>query len=536
MFAYEFALIMKLLYGTLGGCGIALGASIVKHIKNKPGKLANNEIRTFRELKNLTGDTGLAISKNIRLLEKVDFEGICLVGPTGSYKTSTLFMNNLLENKVRGSFIVTDPKGEIFEKTSSYQKNICKRKVYKIDFINSDYSERYNLLENCKSTEEVLQLASSLLVNGSLSIELMTGKKVGGVEWIQMAEPLFAALLLYAKNLKSPYNTVEFALNLLITLSSKNVEKLIIGSNNFDAITQYNIYKQVGGADRTEGSIKITLSTNTKLFTDKTVNKLNSMTTFDIEKFRKEESILYIIYPERKSSYLAPFIAPLFSQIMDKLIDNYTEKSLPITFLFDEFGNIGMLNNMSVNAATVRSRKISLGICLQSLSQLALVYGEKNAKAILTNLKTKLILPGGSDVETLNYIQNICGSGQVMTRTITTSGDKQSCTITPTKRRVFEDGELRTLGDRTLLVIVNNRMPVLDRIEPYFETNKVKNVSDPVEYYKMKSCNYNLMNEIQRLRASAEREVEAVDERGQEEGKTSKAAAIARRIFAQESQ
>lgn len=527
----EFALIYYFLYGTLGACGITLGANIFRNIRHKPGKLANNEIKNYKELKSLIGDEGMLISKNIRLNEKTDYEGICLVGPTGSYKTSTLFMNNLLENKLRGSFIVTDPKGELFEKSSSFQKNICGRKVYKIDFINNSYSEKYNLLEGCKNTEEVLQLASSLLINGALSIELMTGKKAGGIEWIQMSEPLFASLLLYTKNLKKPYNTVEFALTLLITLSSENLEKLIIGSNNFDAITQYNIFKQVGGADRTEGSIKITLTTNTKIFTDRNVNKINSETTFNIENFRKEESILYIIYPERKSSYLAPFIAPLFSQIIDKLLDNFNEKSLPIHLLFDEFGNIGMLNNMSVNASTVRSRKISLSICLQSLSQLSQVYGEKNAKSILTNLKTKLILPGVSDTDTLNYISNICGNGEIMTKSVSVSGDKQSYTISQTKRRLFEDGELRTLKDRNILVIVDNRMPVIDKIEPYFETDKISNISNPVMYYKAKEYNYNLLSEIERLKTSNVKEVELLNEEGQEVGARSKAAAIARRIF-----
>ena len=524
----EFALIYYFLYGTLGACGIALFSNVLSRIKNKPGKLANNEIKDYKELKTVIGDKGLSISRKIRISEKADYEGVCLVGPTGSYKTSTLFMNNLLENEIRGSYIVTDPKGELFEKSSSYQKNVCGRKVYKIDFINSSYSEKYNLLENCKDTEEVLQLASSLLINGALSIELMSGKKTSGIEWIQMSEPLFASLLIYARNLKKPYNTVEFAINLLITLSSENLEKLIIGSNNYDAITQYSIFKQVGGADRTEGSIKITLTTNTKLFTDRNVNKINGDTTFNIEKFREEESILYISYPERKSSYLAPFIAPFFSQLIDKLLDSYNNKSLPVTMLFDEFGNIGMLNNMSVNASTVRSRKISLVTCLQSITQLFQVYGENNAKSILNNLKTKLILPGISDVDTLNYISNLCGMGEIMTRSTTMSDGKQSSTVSQTRKKLFEDGELRTLDDRRILVIVNNKMPVIDKIEPYFETDKISNIGEPVKYNKMKEYNYNLMNEIARLKSSNEKKGELVNE---EAGERSKAETIARRIF-----
>lgn len=516
------------LYSTLAACGVGIGSILFNDYRFKKEKLANNELRNFKELKSILGDNGFNISKNVRLSDKYCYEGICLVGTTGSFKTSTVFMNNLLENKLRGSFIVTDPKGELFEKTSNYQRNICRRKVYKIDLINPDYSEKYNLLEGCNNTEEILQLASSLLINGALSIELMSGKKAGGVEWLQMAEPLLASLLIYAKSLKKPFNTVEFALNLLITLSSENLEKLILGSNNLDSITQYNIFKQVGGADRTEGSIKITLTTNTKLFTDRNVNKINGDTTFNIEHFRKEESILYIIYHERKSSYLAPYIAPLFSQIMDKLLDNYYNESLPINLLFDEFANIGMLNNMSVNASTVRSRKINLTICLQSLSQLYQVYGEKNSKSILNNLKTKLILPGNTDTDTLNYISTICGNCEINTKNISVSNGNQSYSINKSKRKLFEDGELRTLNDKSILIIANNKMPVIDEIEPYFVTNRIENVSDPIVYHKSNSVIFDIAKEINRLKDSNCKKVELVNEEGREE---SKAEAIARRIF-----
>lgn len=516
------------LYGTLGACGLGISSIIYRDFKAKKEKLANNELKDFKELKSLLGENGLNISKNIRLNDKYSYEGICLIGTTGSYKTSTLFMNNLLENKLRGSFVITDPKGELFEKTSYYQKVTCKRKIYKIDLINSDYSEKYNLLEGCKNTEEVLQLASSLLINGALSIELISGKKAGGIEWLQMAEPLLASVLIYTKSLKKPFNTIEFALNLLISLSSDNLEKLLLGSNILDCITQYNIFKQVGGADRTEGSIKITLTTNTKLFTDRNVNKINGDTTFSIENFRNEESILYIIYPERKSSYLAPYIAPLFSQIIDKLLDNYYIDSLPIHVFFDEFANIGMLNNMSVNASTVRSRKINLTICLQSLSQLFQVYGEKNSKSILNNLKTKLILPGNSDTDTLNYISTICGNCEINTKNISVSKGNQSYSLNKVKRKLFEDGELRTLNDRNILVITNNKMPVIDVIEPYFESSRISNVSDPIFYPKANNYLFSINKEIERLKDSNCLKVELESEAGREE---SKAESIARRIF-----
>jgi type IV secretion system protein VirD4 len=208
-----------------------------------------------------------------------------------------------------------------------------------------------------------------------------------------MAEPLFASALLYAKTLESPFNTIEFAFQLLITLDTKQLDALFMSSKNYDIITQWKIFKMVGGADRTEGSIKISLSTNLKLFTDERINKVSSDTTFDFESFRKEPTILYITYPENKANYISPFTAPFFSKMLDTFINMYSENSLPITIFADEFANIGMINNMSTNVSTIRSREISMNICLQSITQLYQVYGEHNAKAILNNLKSNMIYP-----------------------------------------------------------------------------------------------------------------------------------------------
>jgi|GEM_PF-2188262 len=513
----------KFLYLALAGLGISSIATVIQKNSLKPEKLANNDIKGYKELRKILGTDGLKISKNVKLKLENDFEGICLLGPTGEGKTTSLFLNNLLDNSIPGSLIVTDPKGELFELTSNYQKNVCGRKVYKIDFSNVDYSERYNLLENCKTTEEVLQLANMLLMNGSLSVELASGKKAGGVEWIQMSEPLLSAALLYVKELKKPYNTIEFALQLLLSLNNKQLKCVFEASKNLDVITQFNIFQQVGGADRTEGSIKITLASNMKLFTDRTINKLSSETTFDINRFRKEPSILYIIYPERKSSYLAPFIAPLFSQIIDKLLDNYSKESLPVHLMFDEFGNIGMLNNMSINAATVRSRKISLVVCLQSITQLYQIYGRDNAKSILNNLKAKILLPSMSDIETINYISNLCGNIEINTKTMSESKGTQSYSYSKAKRKMFEEGELRTLEDRTALIINSNKMPVKDELELYFETKLINNVREPIEYPKFAPLNFDIRGELKKIKSITNQKEEEIND--------NRAYAITRRIF-----
>lgn len=507
-------------FAMLGGSALAFGEIASLLLSNrKIEKLANNEITDHKQSNKFKGNDGLILSKNIQLKEKFDYEGVSVFGSTGSGKTSKLFFTNLLINNIRGSIVVTDPKGELFEKTSKYQQDICKRKVYKIDFSNPSYSDKYNLLENCNDTQEVLQLASSLLVNGSLALELQTGKKSGGIEWVQMAEPLLASALLYTKELKYPYNNVEFAFQLILTLNTDQLLLLFQNSKNIEAMTQFNIFMQVAGADRTEGSIKITLATNMKAFTDKKINQINSKTTLDINQFRKQESILYINYPERKSSYYSPYVAPFFNSIIDRLLDSHTSNSLSIHMMFDEFGNIGMLNNMSSNLATSRSREISFMICLQSISQLNQIYGQYNTKSILNNLKSKILLPGASDLDTINYISSLCGNIEINTQSKSKSDNKESINYSKTKRKMFEDGELRTLNDNDALIVLSNKQPILDEVEMYFEHDRYKN--NIVEgIVKIKEDRFNISNinaELNKLKLnlSAQLEENKDDEYGE---------------------
>jgi type IV secretion system protein VirD4 len=472
------------LFTMFSGGALVGGETLAYYLKLKTqkakDKLANGHLIEKDDILDILGDDGIKLSKELQLKEKYDFEGTVIFAPTGAGKTTAYFMPNLLSNDIRGSLIILDPKGDIFKKTSKYQETVCKRRVLKFSPLEPTESERYNLLTSCKSNEDVKELATTLLFNGALSIELSCGRKVGGAEWIQMSESLLCSALLYAKDLDFPFNNIEFAFKLLITLDTEQLDILFSSSNNIDVKCQWNIFKSVGKADKTEGSIKITMASNIKLFTDSRINAIGNESTFNIDDFRKQENILYITYPENKSAYLAPYTAPFFSQIIDRLINIYQEGvSLPVTIFFEEFGNIGMLNNMSINAATCRSREISLNVCLQSITQLYQVYGRDNAKAILNNLKTKIVLAGLSDIDTLNYISGLCGDKEITVCNTSVTKNNISQNYSKTKVKLFENSELRCLNDDEMLIITSNKQPIISKQNRYFENEEyTQNIFD----------------------------------------------------------
>lgn len=490
------------LFTIFSGVALTTGEILGYLLKHKvENKLANGHLIGKNDILDILGDDGLILSKDIQLKSKYDYEGSVVFGATGSGKSTGFYIPNLLKNNLKGSIIVNDPSNEIFEATSWYQKNICGRKVLRFAPLEPDFSELYNLLSTCRDNDEVKELASILLLNGGIAIELSTGKKTSGAEWLQMSEGLLSAALIYSKNLGYPYDNVEFALRLIITMTTDELDALFSKSKDADCRTEWDTFKVIGGADRTEGSIKITLSSNLRRFTDKRISQVNSLTTFSFEHLRKEPTILYICYPEHKATYISPYTGAFLTRMLDRLIEEYKKDSLPIHCFFEEFCDIGMIADMPSKARTARKREVALNICIQGLTQLYQIYGRDNGKTILNNLKTKMIFPSMSDEEALKYISTLCGEKEIEVVSKSENKNGTNTSYNKTKIRMFSESDLRCLDDDELLIITSNKNPILSKQNTYYTDSKyVDNIKDPIEVECNKLARIDFLDYIEDLK------------------------------------
>lgn len=420
----------------LSGCILFLAMRIAQRRQ----KLATAELGF--SLRKYEGKDGLRLSKKHQLTEKATNEHVMIIAPTGAGKTTSIYIPNLLEDKLQGSLVIADPKGELYKLTHKYQESIG-RKTILFKPLEPGYTE-YNPLTECATDTEIMQLAETLLINGALSMELQTGKQAGGVEWLQMGACLLTCCLMEC-------STIPNALKLIINSSPEALDQIFANHENEAIQTQYNAFRTCLESPKTMGSIKISISSNLKLFLDKLAI---TRSDFNAASLRKQPTALYISYPENKSIYLSPLMACVYSQLVDKLIDSYKPNSLPVHFLIDEWANQGQWSNMSQNISTARSRKVSFVLCVQSVSQIKQIYGQDNALSILNNCKTKVILPGLSDIQTLDYISKLCGEEEIQI----TQNDK----LVKTKKPLLTDYEIRTLPDDKLLIVANNLKPIKD--------------------------------------------------------------------------
>lgn len=113
-----------------------------------------------------------------------------------------------------------------------------------------------------------------------------------------------------------------------------------------------------------------------------------------------------------------------------------------IWMLIDEFGSIGKIPDILDALARLRSRKVSIWLAVQGLSQLDMAYGHDGSRAIVDNTETTLVF-SCKDKSTVDIISSWCG--QYLETKI--SKNKKPGRILGGSQSLSESGEYRNVMD-----------------------------------------------------------------------------------------
>lgn len=122
-------------------------------------------------------------------------------------------------------------------------------------------------------------------------------------------------------------------------------------------------------------------------------------------------SIFLSIEQERISEYSA-FIRLFYTQIFQYLIadreNRFTSAQLPVWVLLEEAPLYGAIPRLDEFLSTCRSKKISVYVVCQSISQLEGAYGKERANTILDDCLVKVVL-GVANTETAELFSKMAG-------------------------------------------------------------------------------------------------------------------------------
>ena len=395
---------------------------------------------------------------------------------SGSGKSASYSIPNAFQ--MLGSYVFTDPKGELYDKTAGYlRKNGYEIKV--LNLVNPANSDGYNPLLHIRSEIDVDVIANTI-VKGQKS-------EGGGNDpyWDDMAEMLLKALIYYLmatrpeeeQNLASCSELVRAA----NTSGGSNLLTELMNQLPYDHPARMN-YKSIEIApEKTYGSILSSLQSKLGKFDSKEIAEVTSTDTIDFDEIGSRKTAVYVISSDTHKAYdflLTIFFSQMIQQLYDFADKNGGRLKMPTYFILDEFANIGQIPDFDKKISTSRSRGISFSVILQNLDQLEAVY-EKSYETIMGNCDTHVFL-GSNSYKTVEYFSKALGEKTITRESLSVNRDKQfhrqgyNDSDQVMARALMTPDELRRMDNDLCIIYEKGLKPIKDEKYYYFETPMIK--------------------------------------------------------------
>lgn len=395
---------------------------------------------------------------------------IFVVGGPGSYKTQSVVLTNVF-NETENSIVVTDPKGEVYEKTAAV-KIAQGYQVHVINFANMVHSNRYNPFDYIERDNQ-----AEIVANKIVQSENPDGKQD---VWFLTQRGLLKALILYvlkhrepaARNLKGVMEVLQendTAKDDKQANSVSQLDQLFMDLPFTDAGRRaYELgFKKIKGEMQT-GVIGSLLATLGK-YTDTEVAEFTSFSDFNLQEVGKKKMALYVIIPVMDSTYSSLtnlFFTQLFDELYKAAADNHAHLAKEVDFILDEFVNLGKFPKYEEFLATCRGYGIGVTTICQTLTQLQALYGREKAESILGNHAVKICLNAANDV-TAKYFSELLGKATVKVETgsESTSHSKEeshskSDSYNYTSRSLMTPDEIMRMPETDSILVFSTERPV----------------------------------------------------------------------------
>ena len=431
----------------------------------------------------------LLAQENYLPVDKRGNVNVLVVGGSGSGKSASYSIPNAFQ--MLGSYVFTDPKGELYDKTAGYlRQNGYDIKV--LNLVNPANSDGYNPLMHIASELDVDVIANTI-VKGQ--------KTESGSDpyWDDMAEMLLKALIYYLiatrpeeeQNLASCSELVRAA----NANGGSNLLTELMNQLPYDHPARMN-YKSIEIApEKTYGSILSSLQSKLGKFDSKEIAEVTSTDTINFEDIGSKKTAVYVISSDTHTAYdflLTIFFSQMIQQLYNFADANGGRLKMPTYFICDEFANIGKIPDFDKKISTSRSRGISFSVILQNLDQLEAVY-EKSYETIMGNCDTHVFL-GSNSFKTVEYFSKALGEKTITRDSRSINRDKQyhrqgvSDSDQVMARPLMTPDELRRMDNDDCIIYEKGIKPVKAKKYYYFESPMARKLAE----YTLNHLDFNI--------------------------------------------
>ncbi|MDP9810501.1 type IV secretion system protein VirD4 [Rhizobium tibeticum] len=407
-----------------------------------------------------------------KILRRKDDRHHLVIGPTRSGKGVGYVIPNALMHK--GSMIVTDLKGEIFEHTAGYRASIGNR-VYQFS-PGSAKTHRWNPLDFVRTDRGSrtldLQNMASILIPETMGSE--------NAIWQGIAQQVIAGVISYV--LESPHYKNRRNLGEVNSFLNSGIDlqvlmKLIKENEPYlSRFTTESFNAYITLNERAARSALLDIQKALAPFRNERVVAATTVTDIDLASLQRRPVTIYLAPNITYMTILRPLLTLFVQQTMDLLTREHNLNALPVYFLLDEFRQLKKMDEIMNKLPYVAGYNIKMAFIIQDLKNLDEIYGETARHSLLGNCGLQLIL-GANDQATAEYASRALGKRTIRyqseSRTLELMGLPRRTKVEQIRERdLMMPQEVRQMPEDHLILLVEGERPI-------FRTKLLYHVSEP---------------------------------------------------------
>ena len=408
----------------------------------------------------------LILNQNEMWVDDGEYHSL-VIGATGSGKTQTVILPMVHSlAKARESMIITDPKGEIYEKTS----NMLRARGYQILLLNFRDPQNGNAWNPMSLPYRMYKQgnqdkAIELLDDLALNILYDDSNKNADPFWEKTSADYFSGVALGLFEDAKPNEININSISLATTVGEEKfggstyIKEYFAGKDPNSAAS-INASSTIMAPSETKGSILSVFKQKVKLFASReNLSEMLSHSDINLESIGERPTAVYIVIQDEKKTYHS-LVTILLKQIYETLISVAQRHGgkLPIrtNFLLDEFANMPPLKDVTTMITAARSRKIRFTMIIQNFAQLDDVYGKEEAETIRGNCGNIIYLIT-TELKALEEISKMCGEEK------SKKDDKTASTPLVTV------SDLQRMKQFEVIILRMRKQPFRTKFTPYFK-------------------------------------------------------------------
>ena len=341
-----------------------------------------------------------------------------ILGATRSGKTRGFILQSVCFLGLCGeSIVVSDPKGEIYDYTEPYLKELG-YEVLTLDFRKPKKSHRYNFLQPIidavlegdipKAIDKTWDLADAIVPEAREKV------------WENGEKSLIAGAILSVildnrekpqfQNLSTVYSFIN-RMSGTDARTGKMYFSKYVGSLKDDHPAKELFGVAINAPDKQRASFVTSALSTLRLFTNPNIRDMTNDSDYLLRDTGNRKRALFIILPDEKNTFhtlVSLFVSQQYTALVEQADARGGRLRYRCNFLLDEFGNFTKIPNF-LNFLTVGGgRGIRFNLVIQSFAQLGEKYGNHAANGIKGNCHIWVYL-ASSEKETRDEISHMLG-------------------------------------------------------------------------------------------------------------------------------